>query len=114
MSLAEGVAGLLLISGSVLLVVAGVGIVRFPHFYTRLHAAGVIDTLAAGLFLAGIGVLFGATLGTVKLLMIFVFLLFTSPTACHALARSAWLAGLREPAATIENAEDSKSAGEPR
>jgi multicomponent Na+:H+ antiporter subunit G len=114
MSLAEWVAGLLLISGSVLLVVAGVGIVRFPHFYTRLHAAGVIDTLAAGLFLAGIGVLFGASLGTVKLLLVFVFLLFTSPTACHALARSAWLAGLREPAAPIESAEDGKSAGEPR
>ena len=113
MSLAARAAGLLLIAGSVLLVVAGVGIVRFAHFYTRLHAAGVIDTLAAGLFLAGIAALFGATLGTVKLLLIFVFLLFTSPTACHALARSAWLAGLREPAATVENIDGGK-AGEER
>jgi multicomponent Na+:H+ antiporter subunit G len=114
MSVAEGIAGLLLIAGSLLLVVAGIGIVRFPHFYTRLHAAGVIDTLAAGLFLAGIGVLFGATLGTVKLLLIFVFLLFTSPTACHALARSAWLAGLREPAAPIEEDAGGKAAEELR
>lgn len=112
MSLAEWMAGLLLIAGSLLLVVAGIGIVRFPHFYTRLHAAGVIDTLAAGLFLAGIGVLFGATLGTVKLILIYVFLLFTSPTACHALARSAWLAGLREPAAPVESVEAGKATGE--
>lgn len=112
MSLADWMAGLLLIAGSLLLVVAGIGIVRFPHFYTRLHAAGVIDTLAAGLFLAGIGVLFGATLGTVKLILIYVFLLFTSPTACHALARSAWLAGLREPAAPVESVEAGKATGE--
>jgi len=45
---------------------------------------------------------FGWTLGTLKLAMILVFLLFTSPTACHALARSAHLSGLREPRAPQE------------
>lgn len=83
--------------GALLLVVGGVGINRFPHFYSRLHASGVVDTLAAALVLAGLAPAFGATLGTVKLALIFVFLLFTSPTACHALARSAHLSGLREP-----------------
>ncbi len=93
----EVVAAILLILGSALLVIGGVGLLRFPHFYSRLHAGGVIDTLAAGLFLAGLAFLFGPTLGSVKLGLIFVFLLFTSPTACHALARAAHVAGLREP-----------------
>ncbi|GMU42165.1 MAG: monovalent cation/H(+) antiporter subunit G [Xanthomonadales bacterium] len=91
-------ATLLLGAGSLLLLLAGIGLLRFPHFYARLHAAAVVDTLAAALFLAGLGCLFGATLGTVKLGLILLFLLFTSPTACHALARAAWVSGLREPA----------------
>lgn len=98
MSALHGLAIVLLSCGSLLLIVAGIGLLRFPHFYTRLHAAGVIDTLAAGLFLAGLAWWFGPTLGSVKLALIFVFLLFTSPTACHALAYTAWVSGLRDPA----------------
>lgn len=98
MSAAYGIAVALLALGSLLLIVAGVGLLRFPHFYSRLHAAGVIDTLAAGLFLAGLAWWFGPTLGTLKLGLIFAFLMFTSPTACHALAFSAWASGMREPA----------------
>jgi multicomponent Na+:H+ antiporter subunit G len=94
--------GTLLGLGALLVVVGGIGINRFPHFYSRLHAAGVVDTLAAALVLAGLAPVFGFTLGTLKLALIFVFLLFTSPTACHALARSAYLSGLREPRSTQE------------
>jgi multicomponent Na+:H+ antiporter subunit G len=83
--------------GAMLLVIGGVGINRFPHFYSRLHAAGVVDTLAAGLVLLGLAPFFGLTLGTLKLALILVFLLFTSPTACHALARAAHTSGMREP-----------------
>ncbi|MCB1601444.1 MAG: monovalent cation/H(+) antiporter subunit G [Lysobacterales bacterium] len=93
---------LLLWSGALLLVIAGIGLLRFPHFYSRLHAAGVVDTLAAALFLGGLVLKFGATLASVKLGLIFLFLLFTSPTACHALAYSAWISGLREPADSEE------------
>lgn len=91
------IGGVLLGLGSLLLVIGGIGINRFPHFYSRLHAAGVVDTLAAGLVLAGLVPAFGLTLGTLKLGMILVFLLFTSPTACHALARAAYMTGLQEP-----------------
>ena len=94
--------GILLGAGALLLVAGGIGINRFPHFYSRLHAAGVIDTLAAALVLAGLAPAFGLTLGTFKLALIFAFLLFTSPTACHALARSAHLSGLREPRTSQE------------
>lgn len=83
--------------GCLLLVLGGIGINRFPHFYSRLHAAGVVDSLAAALVLAGLAPWFGPALGTAKLLLVLLFLLFTSPTACHVLARAAYGSGLREP-----------------
>lgn len=97
MSAADLLSAILLAASAAMLAVGSLGINRFPHFYSRLHAAGVVDTVAAGLFLAGLGFHFGLGLVTVKLLLIFVFLLFTSPTACHALARAAYSSGLREP-----------------
>jgi multicomponent Na+:H+ antiporter subunit G len=102
MSVASLLGGALLGAGCLLLLVGGLGINRFPHFYSRLHAAGVVDTLAAGLMLAGLVPSFGWTLGSVKLAMILLFLLFTSPTACHALARAAYTGGLREPRSSGE------------
>lgn len=102
MSVLDICIGLLLGSGALLLVIAGIGLLRFPHFYSRLHAAGVVDTLASALFLGGLALIFGPTLASVKLGLIFLFLLFTSPTACHALAYSAWISGLREPDHTKE------------
>ena len=89
------VAAVLLLAGAGLGLVGAIGVVRFPDLYTRLHAAGVTDTLCAGLFLGGLAVHFGWSLATAKLAMIFAFLLFTSPTACHALAKAAYGAGLR-------------------
>lgn len=100
----------LLAAGSLLGIVGAIGLLRFPDFYTRLHAAGVTDTLCAGLFLGGLALHFGWTLASAKLAMIFAFLLFTSPTACHALAKAAhrsglvpWTAGSpRDPGASAE------------
>ncbi len=89
MSAIEWLGAALLVSGSLLGIIGGIGILRFPDFYTRLHAVGVTDTLCAGLFLSGLACFFGFSLATVKLALIFFFLLFTSPTACHALAMAA-------------------------
>lgn len=88
------VAGLLLAGGSVFLVIGSIGLVRLPEFFTRLHAASVTDTLGAALVLAGMAVHAGVDLATVKLALILLFLLFTSPTATHALAKAALHGGL--------------------
>jgi multicomponent Na+:H+ antiporter subunit G len=78
-----------LLGGVVVIVIGGVGLLRMPDFYTRLHAAGLMDTLGAGLIMFGLMLQAGFTLLTVKLILILVFLWFTSPTATHALARAA-------------------------
>lgn len=82
----------LLLGGALLVIIGGVGVLRFPDFYTRLHAAGVTDTAGTALTLAGLMLQAGVSLVTVKLALILLFLLFTSPTASHALANAAYTA----------------------
>ena len=84
-----------LVSGGLLGIIGGVGIHRFPDFFTRLHAAGITDTLCAALILVGLGLQSGFSLVSFKLALIFIFLWFTSPTASHALANAALHGGLR-------------------
>jgi multicomponent Na+:H+ antiporter subunit G len=84
-----------LLTGSFLGISGAVGILRFPDFYTRMHAAGVTDTLCAGL------ILFGLMLQThwdgvlIKLIIIMIFILLTSPTSSHALSKAAIHSGLK-------------------
>ena len=85
----------LLLVGSAFAVTGGIGVLRLPDFYTRLHGAGVTDTLGAGLILAGLMLQAGFTLVTVKLILILVFVFFTGPTATHALAKAAMGSGLK-------------------
>jgi multicomponent Na+:H+ antiporter subunit G len=89
------VGGIVLMAGSFFMLVAGVGVLRMPDVFTRLHAAGIKDTLGAGLTLVGLMVFAGFSLVTVKLLLIWLFLWFTSPVASHSVARAAILGGVR-------------------
>lgn len=84
-----------IVSGALLGVAGGIGIHRFPDFYSRLHAAGITDTLCAAMFLIGLALQTGLSIASLKLLLIFIFLFFSSPTATHALANAALLGGLK-------------------
>lgn len=81
--------GACLVLGSFLIFSGGVGLLRFPDFYTRMHAAGVTETLATAFILFGLMLLAGWGIVLAKLVMILLFVLITSPTASHALAKSA-------------------------
>ncbi len=104
MEVTDVVSWVLLLAGSFFCIVGGVGLIRLPDFFARIHGAGITDTLGAGLVLAGLMVQAGLTLVTVKLVMVVGILLITSPTATHAVARAARLAGL-EPVTTEENSD---------
>ena len=84
-----------LAGGAFFCLVGGVGLVRMPDFYTRMHAASVTETLGAGLMLIGLMLQAGLTLVAVKLAMIGLLILFASPTASHALAKAALGSGLK-------------------
>jgi multicomponent Na+:H+ antiporter subunit G len=98
---------LLLGAGGVFCVIGGVGLIRMPDFYTRVHAASVTETLGAGLILMGLMLQAGLTLVCVKLLIIGLLIFFTSPTATHALTRAALTRGL-EPVLSGEGESSSK------
>ncbi|MFQ5743385.1 MAG: monovalent cation/H(+) antiporter subunit G [Acidobacteriota bacterium] len=100
---------ILLVSGSFFCVVGGIGLLRLPEFYTRLHASGITDTLGASLILVGLMLQAGLTLVTVKLAFIFFFLFVTSPTAAHALAQAAFTRGL-EPMLDRQESESSANS----
>jgi len=85
---------LLLLAGGFFCIVGGIGLVRMPDFYTRMHAASVTDTLGAGLMLLGMMVQAGMSLVTVKLLMIGMLIFFSSPAATHALAKAGMTRGI--------------------
>lgn len=99
----------LLLGGAFFCIAGAIGMLRLPDFYTRLHAAGVIDTLGGTLFLAGMMVQAGLSLVTVKLLFVLFFLLITSPTATHAIAQAARVRGL-EPVLQGKEGEASTSS----
>jgi len=81
--------GLFLLIGSFLCLSGGVGILRFPDFYTRMHAVGVTETLATAMILIGLILHSPDFLVDIKLLIILLMTLFLSPTASHALANAA-------------------------
>ena len=76
------------------------GIIRLPDFYTRMHAAGKCDSLAAELVLIGVALYnlqdfsFGALLVSLKILLIAVFIFVASPTATHAITEAALILGV--------------------
>jgi multicomponent Na+:H+ antiporter subunit G len=110
-ALVDGLSWFCLLAGGAFGVLGGLGLLRFPDFYSRLHAAGMTDTLCALLIVTGLALQSGWSLLTVKLLLILLFLLFTAPTATHALARAA-LAGRLRP--RTKDGDDGKApAGEP-
>ncbi len=86
---------LLLMAGSFFVVTGGIGLVRMPDFFTRLHPSGLVDTMGATLIVAGLVLQAEEWQVSVKLLLVLVFLYFTGPTATHAVAHAALVGGLK-------------------
>lgn len=85
---------LLLVPGSLFCVVGALGLLRLPDVYSRMHGAGVVDTLGAALILIGLMFTHSHWTVVVKLAGILFFLYVTSSTATHALAHAAWASGV--------------------
>lgn len=94
--LADVFGWIFLLGGSFFVVVGAMGVIRLPDLFTRLHAAGITDTMGAGFILVGLMFQGGLSLVTAKLILILGFLWFSSPVSTYALAR-ATLASGQEP-----------------
>ncbi len=95
-----------LLAGGFFCIVGGIGLIRMPDFYTRMHATSVTETLGAGLILLGLIIQAGVSLIAAKLVMIALLIFLTSPTATNALAKAALIRGLQP---LLANREDTAS-----
>ncbi len=90
-----------LFSGLIFFTGGGIGILRFPDFYTRLHPAGKLDTLGSLLMMIGISLFnlheisLNSVLTSIKIILIVVFIFLASPTATHAIMDAGFRAGLQ-------------------
>ena len=101
---ADTLSWIFLLAGSFFVVVGGIGLLRMPDLFTRMHATGIADTIGTGLILVGLTFQSDDWLVTVKLLLILYFVVFTNPTSTHAVARSALDSDIR-PHLPEENAD---------
>ena len=83
-----------IIVGAAAALVGGLGLLRLPDVFARMHGAGMIDTLGLGAILVGLMVQAGLSMITVKLVLVGLFVLYTSPVVTHALARACLNAGI--------------------
>ena len=85
----------LLLLGALFAFVAGVGLIRLPDLYTRMHAASKAGTLGSGVLLIALAVHDGTAGTASRALAGVVFFLLTAPISAHLLARAAYSVGYR-------------------
>lgn len=95
---------ILLSIGGLFVLIGGIGVLRMPTLFTRIHASSLTDTMGAILILGGVMLQAGLTLATIKVAAILLFLLLTSPTASNALASAALL--------DVDHSDDAVDASE--
>lgn len=89
-----GASGALVAIGLVFMAGGALGMVRFPDFYTRLHALGVSDAVGAVIVLAGLAVAAWDARIALKLVMLAALIVAAAPTISHMSANAAHAAGL--------------------
>ncbi len=89
------IAAAFMFAGTFFMITGAIGIIRFPDFYTRLHAAGKCDTLGEVLIILGFMIYQGLSFLTVKLFFLSFFILLANPVGTHALIKAAYVTGVK-------------------
>lgn len=85
----------LIVAGIFFMFVGSVGILILPDFYSRTHAVSKSDTLGILLVIVGLIVFEGFTINSIKLTFIVLFVMLANPIGTHALARAAYMQGIK-------------------
>ncbi|MCO5185188.1 MAG: monovalent cation/H(+) antiporter subunit G [Anaerolineae bacterium] len=86
----EITAAVLLVVGTLLMVVAGIGIMRMPDLYMRMSAATKASTVGAAALLLAAALSFAGLSVKTQVVATIVFLLVTAPVGAHVIARAAY------------------------
>ena len=103
--------GIFIVCGVVALLIGSLGLLRLPDVYCRIHAVGMIDTAGASFIILGMIIHEGFTLVSVKLVLIGIFLFFTSPIATHAVAQVAHKSGVVPVGRNLARVAGTKNVG---
>ena len=93
----------MLTAGGLFVLIGGIGALRMPDLFTRMHASSLTDSLGPMLILGGLALQTGWSLETLKVLAILIFMLITGPTATYALSNAALMAGMSTRATELED-----------
>jgi len=105
----EGLTALLLLLGSILALLAAVGVLRFPDTFSRMQASSKASTLGLACLLAGTALQFPEVAVIVRLLSIAAFIMLTAPLSAHIVARVALHRGTPLWTGTVVNEYDLKA-----
>ena len=95
------ISSILIVIGFFFFIATTVGILRFPDFYSRMHAAGKGDTLSSLMVMAGLALFnlhelsVSAVLTSLKIMFICVFIFMASPTATHHIIEAGYNSGVK-------------------
>ena len=90
----EVVVIVLMALGGALMLLAGVGIVRMPDLFTRMHVATKSATLGVGCILLAVAVFFGEIGVFTRALLVILFFFLTAPVGAHLLGRAGYIVGV--------------------
>ncbi len=74
--------------GICLIIISNIGVIRFPDFYTRLHAAGITDSSGATLLLIGFALQNEFSINTIKIILLILIIWVANSTNSYILART--------------------------
>ncbi|MEL6466535.1 MAG: monovalent cation/H(+) antiporter subunit G [Pseudomonadota bacterium] len=103
----DAISALLVFLGSAMTVAAGIGVVRLPDVFTRMHAATKVGTLGSGLIMAGAALHFADPAIVLRCVLIVFFLLLTAPIGAHMIGRAALRLGITPWSQSRNNADTS-------
>lgn len=85
---------LFLLLGSLLSIIAAVGVLRMPDVFIRMHAATKVGTVGVSSIVIGVMIHFGTLTVTSRGVLVIAFFLLTAPVAAHMIARAAYRSGV--------------------
>ncbi|WP_019997818.1 monovalent cation/H(+) antiporter subunit G [Aureimonas ureilytica] len=88
-------AGVFVVMGALFALVASIGILRLPDFYTRIHAASKAGTVGSVLALIALAIVSVQTAEVLRAIAAIVFFFLTAPISAHLLGKAAYSAGYR-------------------
>lgn len=88
------IAAFLMLGGTAFMLIAAIGLLRFPDLYTRMHAVTKAGTLGIGLVLLSAAVAFGEVSVAARALMAMIFVLLTAPVSAHMIGRAGYIGGV--------------------